>query len=142
MNRKPFNNKSNYDPGRFRTLIQFKTQQSTDDGSGGSNLTYSEGQSLGFQYTLPIVFGGVPAIPEYECKSIELQVRDEDQLVIEIGASSMNGDKWFVIRAHSGFTPKKYMNVYTADEKFILRAIVPVDNPVHYYRLLCVKQNG
>ena len=121
MNRKPYNNKSNYDPGRFRALIVFKQQLGTDDGSGGSDITYPE---------------------VYTCKAIELPVRDAAQLEIEAGASTMNEDRWFVIRYTSAFEPMKDMNIIHNSNPYVIRAIVPVDQPLKYYKLLAIRQNG
>lgn len=121
MNRKPFNNKSDYDPGRFRSTISFLKQTSTKDPSGGTD---------------------VATIVTYTCKAIELQVRDAAQLEISVGASTMNEDRWFVIRFYSGFTPAKDMNIQRGTTKYVIRGIVPVDEPIHYYRLLCIRQNG
>lgn len=121
MNRKPFNNKSNYDPGRFRATIAFNQQIASDNGSGGTTLTPSN---------------------VYTCKAIELPVRDAGQLEIDAGASTMNEDRWFVIRFWTGFTPEKDMNIISGPHPYIIRAIVPVDAPIKYYKLLCIRQDG
>ena len=121
MNRRPVNNKSNFDPGRFTTDITFTKQVAVGDGSGGSDLTY------------PVL---------YTCRAVEGQVRDGDQLAVGAGASVFNNDKWFTIRFNRNFTPTKDMNVVDRGKKYAIKGIIPLDIPVHYYKILCIRQDG
>lgn len=119
MYKRPFDNKSNYDPGRFRTSVAFYQQVSVQDNSGGSDLS------------LEVV---------YEAKAVELQVRDGNQLEINVGASVMNDDRYFVIRRSRTFTPEKDMNLMQEGKYFVVRAIIPVDNTNNYTKLLCTRK--
>jgi len=118
MNKRPFNNKSNYDPGRFRSTVTFHKQISTPDSSGGSDLSL---------------------VHVYTCKAIMLDVRDGNQLEINAGASILNDDKFFIMRYSKTFQPEKDMNLVCDDIWYVLRAIDYVDNIPHYVKLLCIK---
>lgn len=121
MDKKPYKNKSDFDPGRFRITIIFLDQVVLPDDNGGAEPQL---------------------VPVHTCKAVELPVRDGNQLEINAGASSMNEDRWFVIRAFTGFIPAKDMNVQFNGKKYLIRAVVPVDQPLKYYRVLCIRQDG
>jgi hypothetical protein len=63
------------------------------------------------------------------------------QLEQEAGATLMNGDTYYTIRYRSNWHPKKNMRVEVLVNgtilTYILRAIIDVDQPVHYWRILC-----
>lgn len=117
--KKPFNNKSNFDPGRLRETISFYKQVSSPDGYGGTALTYVDFQT---------------------CRAAELQVRDGGQLEINANASVLNEDRYFVIRYSKNFTPVKQMNVRHGNKHYVINAIIPLDIPIHYIKLLCIRK--
>lgn len=121
MYKRPFDNKSSFDPGRFRTSVSFYQQVSVEDSSGGSDV------SLDLVYT---------------AKAIELQVRDGNQLEINAGASVLNDDRYFVIRHSRTFTPEKDMNLMQDGKYFVVRAIIPIDNTNNYTKLLCTRKSN
>lgn len=113
--KRPYENKPMYDPGRFRISLQFFGEVSQDDGAGGTTV---QPQSL------TIV------------KGVQEPIREGSQLAIEAGATSLNQDCYYVIRAR-GFTPNKDMII---NGEYVVRAVIPLGVPVTYYKLLCIRK--
>lgn len=118
---KPFDNKSNYDPGRFRATLVFRPKISTPKPSGGSTVTYGD----------PI-----------DIKAVEEQVKSYDQMAIDAGATVLNLSRYFVIRKRRTWMPSKDDGFTFDGGKWIIKAIIPVDSPTHYYKLLAVRNNA
>lgn len=114
----PFKNKTAYDPGRFRYKITFYEQVSTPDGYGGTTVTLTQ---------------------VLETYAVREKLREGSQLALEAGASVLNSDCYFVIRYRAAFTPKKDMNLVCDGIYYTIRAIIEIDVPVNYYKLLCVQ---
>lgn len=114
---KPFDNKTHFDPGRFRTKIGFYRITESDDEFGGTVRDHVHINTV---------------------KAISLSIRNNDQLAISAGASVVNEDRYFVIR--KGFKPEYDMTAVVGDKHYTLAAIVPVDVPVKYWRLLCIRK--
>lgn len=115
--RQPYNNKANFDPGRFRFKLEFYDQISEDDSSGGSQ-----------PFTAKVL----------TTKGIQEPIRDGSQLAIEAGASQLNQDCYFIIRNRSDFTvTKNHIIVSNGTIAYVIAAIIPIDVPVNYIKILC-----
>lgn len=118
--RKPFENKSFYDPGRFRFKLVFFNQVSAPDGFGGTIATLQQSITT---------------------MAVQEKLSDRSQLAIEAGASVLNQDCYFVIRQRNDFIPLKEMVVFSNGSTYVIKAIIPVDVPVKYIKMLCVKKD-
>jgi len=116
--RKPYENKSQYDPGRFRSLITFFQQSTVLTEYGGSKASLE------------------PILTTY---AVQEKLSDRNQFAIEAGASILNQDCWYVIRYRKDFTPQKDMIFICGGVTYVIRGIIPVDVPQKYWRLLCVR---
>lgn len=117
--RKPFNNKSDYDPGRFRWRLQRVKYTSSANEFGNSDVT-----------------GGLDGF----VKAIKIQPKDYDQYVINAGISQFNSAVYFVIRYNSNYTYTKDMAFICEGKTYKLHSIIEVDQPVKYLKLLCIWQ--
>lgn len=113
-----FDNKSNFDPGRFRTSITFFAETDVVKESGGTIRAQVEVKTV---------------------KAVDLQIKGNDQLAISAGATVVNDDRYFVIR--KDFKPTYDMVVKHGDRHYTLSVIQPLDVPVNYYRLLCIRKH-
>jgi len=120
-----YENKTFIDPGRLRFNIQFYEQTTTPDEYG--NQVPSE-------------------VLSYSTKASQQNIQNRpgsiySQLEEEAGATLMNGDTYYSIRYRPNWHPKKNMRVQVSVNGVVinyrLRAIIDVDQPVHYWRLLC-----
>jgi SPP1 family predicted phage head-tail adaptor len=118
--RKRFEQPNQYDPGRFRHSLSFFQQVPVSDGSGGSV------PSMQFILTT---------------KAIKEQIKDGSQLVINAGASVMNEDIYFVIRNRASFYPAKDMTVLCDGFTYLIAAVVPIEVPCTYVKILCLKKD-
>jgi|GEM_PF-3481513 len=114
----PFDNKTKYDPGRFRFAVTFYNEVSTKNRSGGQE---------------------VALVPYFSTKAVKEKLREGSQLVINAGASTLNDDCYFVIRNRCGLRPTKAMKVLCDDIYYTIAAIIEIDVPVNYIKLLCKK---
>lgn len=117
---KPFNNKSAYDPGRFRYSVTFQSLVATDDGAGGTTV-----------------------VPETVLitRAVREKLSEHNQLAIEAGASYLSNDCFFVIRNRPDFYPTKDMQVISDGQTYTIRAIIEIDVPVKYLKILCSGRN-
>lgn len=118
---KPYSNKTNYDPGRFRYPISFYTQGYTTDSFG--NQTVTEVLSL-----------------QTRCITQRIEARLSRiyvQIAQEAGADLMDGDVYFVIRARSDWRPLKNMRVQVGNRSYTIRGIIEENEPIFYWRILC-----
>ncbi len=118
--RKPYENKTQYDPGRFRFQLTFFQQVSTQNEYGGTTVALTQVLTT---------------------MAVQEKISERSQLAIEAGASVLNQDCYFVIRQRNNFTPLKDMIVLCNGSTYVIRAVIPVDVPVMYIKLLCVKQD-
>jgi SPP1 family predicted phage head-tail adaptor len=116
---KLFNNKSSVDPGRLRYTLTFSSEQTTQNEYGNSEVTYVTGMIT---------------------KAAKLQIGSYDQYAIEAGASMLRNDVYFVIRYRTDWTPTKDMVVGCDGKTYKLHAVIELDQPVHYWKLLCIWQ--
>jgi len=112
------NNIKSYDPGLFRFAIEFWAHDAIPDDSGGTDLT----------------FNGL-----LRTRAVREEIREGSQLAIVAGASLLNQDCYFVIRNRKWFYPAKDMQIRVDGEAYVLSAVVPINNPVTYLKLLCIK---
>lgn len=73
--------------------------------------------------------------------AVQEKLSDRSQLAFEAGASVLNQDCYFIIRQRNDFTPLKDMIVLCSGSTYVIKAIIPVDVPVNYIKLLCVKKD-
>lgn len=120
--KKPFENKTFYDPGRFRYPVTFlqETVMTANDGS----------QTVGYTNVL-------------QTRAIRLAVTRRFSLTgdmtVEAGADLMNNYWYFIIRFRRDFTPAKDMLLATPDGIYTLTAVPQLDEPPHYWKMLCFK---
>lgn len=115
-----YNNKSQLDPGRFRYKIEFFREVSEID-EYGSQIT-------GWQSVLLT-------------KALKSDIKAGDQRAYDAGATVFNQSCYFTIRHRRGFEPEKDMRVVIEGEQYVIAGYVPVDQPVMYYKILCIKSD-
>ena len=119
---KIYNNKSNYDPGRFRYKVTFQQQVTTTDGSGGSVVSTED------------------IITTFAVREIISRRPNFDgDIVIAGDASLLEGDWNFIIRNRSGFYPAKDMFLVCEGITYTIRTIQELDEPTNYIKILAVK---
>lgn len=117
----PYNNKTAIDPGRFRYKIDFYTVTTQRKEFGGQEPTYTLSRST----------RAVMERIETRASSVYAQ------LAIEAGANMMTGDVYYVVRWTKEWEPTKNMIALVNGQTYEIRGIIPVDNPVNYWRILC-----
>lgn len=115
-----FNNKTRFDPGRLRQTIGFYRQEVVDRPGGGSSVLTHFVVSK---------------------RAGELPLNDHGNIEMLGGASLLNDDRLFVIRASKTFIPEKDMNVAYDGNYYTIVAINPLDIPVNYYKILCIRKD-
>ena len=119
---KIYNNKTAYDPGRFRYPVKF-LQEDTTIAPDGSN---SVSNTLILQ---------TKAVREAVTRRFNLS----GDITIEAGANLMNNYWYFTIRYRKGFMPKKDMMLIAPDGVYTIAATPELDEPPHYWKMLCFK---
>lgn len=117
---KRFNNKSNYDPGRFRFTLNFYQEVVAIGNDGSQTVSYT---------------------PILTTAALQEPLRDGSQIAIDAGASILNQDCYFVIRNRSTFYPEKDMIVTNGSQVYVINAVIPLDVPVNYIKILCVRRD-
>lgn len=121
MSKIKFVNKTFLDPGRLRYNIDFYEQASVINSYGDQQLSET-------------------LVMSTRASKQNIQNRPGSiysQLEIEAGATLMNGDTYFTIRLRSDWQPKKNMRVVVDNRSYTLRALIPLDYPQNYWRILC-----
>lgn len=120
-----YENKTFVDPGRLRFNISFFEQYVDIDQSGSQTVT---------------------EVLTLQTKASQQNIQNRpgsiySQLEQEVGASILRGDTYYTVRYRSNWHPKKNMRVEVSVNgvivNYILRAVIDVDQPVHYWRILC-----
>lgn len=123
MSKERYENKSNYDPGRFRYPVTF-FKEITDTQPDGSMI-------VSLQAVL-----STRAIRE----AVTRRFSPFGNTSLEAGATIMNDYWYFTIRfVRSGFIPAKDMLLSTPDGIYTVNAMPELDEPPNYWKLLCVK---
>lgn len=107
-----------YDPGQFRHRILFVNQVSTPDDNGGVDVTLD---------------------PYFSTYAVQESIREGSQLAIAAGVSYLNDDRIYVIRDRCAITPEKNTMLTCEGHTYTIMAIVPINQPVEYLKLLCKK---
>jgi hypothetical protein len=117
-----YNNKTAYDPGRFRYPVTFlqETVTTADDGS----------QTVGYINVLQ-----TRAIRQAVTRRFSLT----GDMTVDAGADLMNNYWYFIIRFRRDFTPTKDMLMATPDGIYTLTAVPELDEPPHYWKMLCFR---
>lgn len=118
MARKRFENKTNLDPGRLRSKVEFFEESTVDDGWGGVIVT-----------TVSVLV----------TRGARVKISESSQMAIEAGASVFNQDTYLMIRKRNDFTPMKDMQIEIDGVQYTVRAIIPIDEPQNYWKLLCIR---
>lgn len=113
---KRYENKSAYDPGRFRYSLTYRKQVSAPDGSGGTDVTFTDLLTV---------------------RAIREKLSEGNQLAITAGASLLTKDCYFIVRNRLDFYPEKDMNIVVDSLQYTIRAVIELDVPVTYIKLLC-----
>jgi hypothetical protein len=123
MSKQRYENKTFYDPGRFRYPVTF-LQEIVDTQSDGSMI-------VSYQQIL-----STRAIRE----AVTRRFSTFGSLTLEAGVSLMNDYWYFTIRfVRSGFVPVKDMLLSTPDGIYTVNSMPELDEPPNYWKLLCVK---
>lgn len=120
---KRYENKSAYDPGRFRYKVTFRQQVPVADGSGGTQQVNTADIITTF------------AIREI----ISRRPNFEGDIITAGDATLLEGDWNFIIRNRSGFYPTKDMFLVCNDITYTIRTIQDIDEPTNYIKILAVK---
>lgn len=121
MSKLKFANKTFLDPGRLRYAIDFYEQATTINEFGDQSI----GETL--------VMSTMAARQNIQNRPGSIY----SQLEIEAGATLMNGDTYYTIRWRGDWNPKKNMRVVVEGISYVLRALIPLDYPQNYWRILC-----
>lgn len=122
MGKQRFENKTNYDPGRFRYNVAFKKQESVPDGSGGTKV----------QLTDLIT---TKAVREEITRRVSLY----GTLTTPAGDTVKTSDYYFIIRHRASFYPTKDMVLICNGDTYAINDIIEIDVPVNYIKVLCIK---
>lgn len=118
-----YENKTNYDPGRFRYPVTF-LQEIVDTLDDGSMITSYQS-----------VFS-TRAIREVVTRRFSTYGNTD----LQAGATLMNDYWYFIIRfVRSGFVPVKDMLLSTPNGIYTVNAMPELDEPPNYWKLLCIK---
>lgn len=117
---KRYENKTAYDPGRFRFKLTFFNKVSVPDGAAGTTVAYT---AAGTSF------------------AVQENIREGDQIALDAGVTALNEASYFVIRYRTSFIPEKDMIVYYNSQTYVIRGIIPIDVPINYIKLLCVKKD-
>lgn len=118
--RKPYENRKVIDPGRLNFVITFSEMKLIENDSGGGKVTRVE---------------------LLKTKASRSEINAYDQLAVTMGATSFNQDCYYTIRARKSFKPAKDMDVLVNGEKYTIRGFAPLNVPVTYWKILCVKSD-
>lgn len=118
LSKKRYENRKVFDPSLLRHKIQFSQMVATDNGSGGTTVGY------------PLIL---------ETKAFREQINAYDQIAFQLGATPINQDCYFTIRARKSFIPEKDMRVVVNGEKYTIAGFVPLNDPITYWKILCRK---
>jgi hypothetical protein len=120
--KKPFENKSAYDPGRFRYPVTFLQQIVNIQADGSQIVSYS-----------------VALVTRAVRERVTRRFNVLGDMSFEAGAALMQNYWYFIVRFRSGFTPLKDMVFMTPDGVYTVNAVPELDEPANYWRMLCVK---
>lgn len=119
-----YKNKSDYDPGRFRFKLDFYTQIISPNAGGGGLPIWVLSQST-------------KAIKE----DFPKRVNEQGQLIVQGGTTDQEEVWYFTIRYRRSWSPIKSMNFICDGIVYTIRAIMPVDIPVNYIKMVAVQSD-
>lgn len=118
--KKPFENRKVIDPSRLKYVIKFSKMIAPENDSGGTRVSY------------PLLL---------ETKAARSEINAYDQLALAASATVFNGDCYYWIRSRACFRPEKDMRVVVNSEKYTIRGFAPINDPITYWKILCVKSD-
>lgn len=107
-----------FDPGRLNHTVNFYLQTTVPNTSGGTTVS---------------------TVLSLSTRGAKLDIREGDQLAIQAGASLLEESCYYVIRNRKEWYPEKDMVVEDGSARYTLRAIIPLNEPINYLKLLCIK---
>lgn len=113
--RQRFENTSGYDPGRYRHILQFVKNAGRPDGFGGTEPVQLVTKNI---------------------RAIKREIREGDQTAIVAGVTVLMGGVYFVIRRQTEWQPDKAMQIVYGGRKYEIKALIPVDEPQRYWKIL------
>lgn len=119
-----FENHTFYDPGRYRFKLDFYEQVSMPDGAGGTIPTWVLSQST-------------KAIKEVFPK----RVNEQGQIIVQGGTTDQEEVWYFTIRYRRSWSPVKNMNFICEGVVYTIRAIMPIDIPVNYMKMVAIQSD-
>lgn len=122
MAKTPYENKSYFDPGRFRYSLTFFEQSVEESDSGGQSVTWSQ-----LITTRAVREDYVRRLNEF------------GNLDIIADMSVMQEACYFIIRFRKDFAPAKDMAIVVGSDVYTIRSSPLLDTPPNYYKMLCVK---
>lgn len=121
MSNKPYSNKTDFDPGRFRSVITFSQETTITLPSGDTPVTL------------------VPVLTTKAIKDVyKHRLSENGQIILEGGITNETKIWYFVIRYRRSFTPTKSMQLTCDGQNYTIRDIEEIDIPINYIKLLCV----
>lgn len=120
--RKPFENKSFYDVGRFRYSLTFFQKTTEETSSGGQSITWTQ-------------LITTKAVRE----DFTRRLNEFGNLQLVADTSFMQEAYYFIIRYRRDFAPLKDMAILVGSDVYTIRSTPSLDTPPNYYKMLCVK---
>lgn len=118
---KRFENKSFYDPGRFRFQVTFNQETINTLPSGDTEVTL------------------VPILTTKAIRDIyKHRLSENGQIILEGGTTNETKLWYFIIRSRKAFMPTKSMQLVCEGQSYTIRDIEEIDIPVNYIKILCV----
>jgi len=120
--KKPYENSTDYDPGRFRYRLTFFQRVITKSPSIGQTESWTQLVTK-------------RAIREIVPKRLSL-----DGFIQDNAGSTDLYEMWhFTIRYTPSFIPKKDMAISCGSDIYTIKQVSEIDEPRNYYKILCVK---
>lgn len=118
--KKPYENRKVIDPGRLNFVITFSKMEFVENDSGG---------------------GEVQKVEVLKTKASRSEISAYDQVAVSMGATALNQDCYYTIRSRKSFVPEKDMIVDVDGDEYTIRGFAPINVPVTYWKILCVKSD-
>jgi hypothetical protein len=117
-----YENKTDYDPGRFRYKVSFQQEVSISEPSGGTLVNLQN------------------VLTTFAIREIISRRPNFAGDIIEGGnATLLEGDWNFIIRYRPSFYPTKSMVLVCENITYTIRNIQEIDEPTKYIKILAVK---
>lgn len=122
MSKQRYENKTAYDPGRFRYAVTFIEEVGVLQPDLSSVMTYSAILS-----TIAIR------------QAVTRRFSVFGDLSVNAGSTDLSSYWYFIVRFRKGFVPKKNMLLQAPDGIYTITESPELDDPPNYWKLLCTK---